>query len=64
MTHAFSDDDGVFLVNLARKTVDDIVTSKNKMEVPKDTPEHLQSKSGVFVTLNSISEFLSPELYR
>lgn len=56
MTHAFSDDDGVFLVNLARKTVDDIVTSKKKMDIPKDTPEHLQNKSGVFVTLNSISE--------
>jgi len=55
VTYAFSDDDGVFLVNLARKTVDDIVTSKRRMEIPKDTPKHLHSKSGVFVTLNSIS---------
>lgn len=55
MTDVFSDDDGVFLVNLARKTVDNIVTSQQKMEVPKDTPEHLHDKSGVFVTLNSIS---------
>ena len=56
MTNAFSDDDGVFLVNLARKTVDDIVTSKRKAEVPRDTPEHLHNKSGVFVTLNSVIE--------
>jgi uncharacterized protein (TIGR00296 family) len=56
VTHAFSDDDGVFLVNLARKTVDDIVTSRKKIEVPEETPKHLHRKSGVFVTLNSISE--------
>jgi uncharacterized protein (TIGR00296 family) len=39
---------------LARKTVDRIVKSKQKMETPEDTPEHLRAKSGVFVTLNSI----------
>jgi uncharacterized protein (TIGR00296 family) len=56
VTRAFSDEDGIFLVNLARKTVDDIVTTKRKMEVPEETPAHLRNKSGVFVTLNSVSQ--------
>ena len=53
MSNAYSDDDGNFLVKLARKTVDEYVTQKRKTEPPKDTPEHLKEKSGVFVTLNS-----------
>ena len=56
MTHAFSDEDGIFLVNLARRTVDDIVKNRQKFEVPDDTPTHLRNKSGVFVTLNTVSE--------
>ena len=55
MSHTFSDDDGDFLVSLARKTVDKIVTTKQKMEVPDNTPVHLRNKSGVFVTINSVS---------
>jgi len=54
VTYTYSDDDGVFLVNLARKTVDDIVQTKQKSKIPDETPEHLRAKSGVFVTLNSI----------
>jgi uncharacterized protein (TIGR00296 family) len=34
--------------------VDNIVKTDRKPEVPKDTPEHLLAKSGVFVTLNKI----------
>ena len=55
MSNAYSDDDGNFLVRLARKTVDEYVTRKRKVELPTDTPEHLKEKSGVFVTLNTIS---------
>ncbi|OLS25137.1 MAG: hypothetical protein ThorAB25_22560, partial [Candidatus Thorarchaeota archaeon AB_25] len=54
MSHTYSDDDGVFLVGLARKTVDEIVKNKQKPKTPEETPEHLRAKSGVFVTLNSI----------
>ncbi|MFW9807722.1 MAG: TIGR00296 family protein [Candidatus Thorarchaeota archaeon] len=54
MSYTYSDDDGVFLVSLARKTVDDIVKTGQKQKVPENTPEHLHAKSGVFVTLNSI----------
>ncbi len=54
MTNTYSDDDGIFLVNLARRTVDEIVKTSQKLSAPKDTPAHLRNKSGVFVTLNSI----------
>ncbi|MHA1965909.1 MAG: TIGR00296 family protein [Candidatus Thorarchaeota archaeon] len=54
MSHTYSDDDGVFLVALARQTVDEIVKTKQKPKTPEATPEHLREKSGVFVTLNSI----------
>ena len=54
MSNNYSDSDGVFLVTLARKTVDEIVKTKQKPSTPQDTPEHLREKSGVFVTLNSI----------
>ncbi|TFG32805.1 TIGR00296 family protein [Candidatus Thorarchaeota archaeon] len=55
MSNAYSDEDGNFLVGLARKTVDEYVTQMRKSEVPSDTPKHLKEKSGVFVTLNSIT---------
>lgn len=54
LANAYSDDDGIFLVRLARSTVDSIVKDKIKPTVPSDTPEHLKKESGVFVTLNSI----------
>jgi hypothetical protein len=54
VANTFSDEDGSFLVNLARRTVDEIVKTTQKPETPKDTPDHLRDKSGVFVTLNSI----------
>ncbi|MFW9835208.1 MAG: TIGR00296 family protein [Candidatus Thorarchaeota archaeon] len=54
MDYTYSDDEGIFLVNLARKTVEEIVKTGQKPNVPVDTPEHLRTKSGVFVTLNSI----------
>ena len=55
MSNVYSDEDGKFLVRLARKTVDEYVTQKRKPETPEDTSEQLRIKSGVFVTLNSIS---------
>lgn len=55
MSNVYSDEQGKFLVRLARKTVDDYVTQKRKSEIPEDTSEQLRLKSGVFVTLNSIT---------
>jgi len=54
VSNVYSDEQGKFLVRLARKTVDDYVTQKRKPETPEDTSEQLRLKSGVFVTLNSI----------
>ena len=54
MSYSYSDNDGVFLVTLARKTVDEIVIAKQKPRIPEDTPDNLREKSGVFVTLNSL----------
>ena len=54
MDYTYSDEDGIFLVKLARKTVDSIVKTNQKSTVPEDTPDNLHAKSGVFVTLNSI----------
>jgi uncharacterized protein (TIGR00296 family) len=55
VSHAYSDEDGIFLVKLARRTVDEYVANRTRPEVPKDSSESLRSKSGVFVTLNSIT---------
>ncbi len=54
MSHAYSDDDGVFLVKLARATVDEYVKTDKKLDAPADTPQRLKKKSGVFVTLNTL----------
>ena len=54
MPNIYSDDDGVFLVRLARKTVDEYVRARRKIGVPPETPAHLTKKSDVFVTLNTL----------
>ncbi len=50
----YSDEDGVFLVRLARNAMDTYVGKGTKIDVPSDTPAHLKEKSGIFVTLNSV----------
>ena len=47
-----SEEEGKFLVKLARKSIESFIKNKNKMEVPVDTPEALKEKMGAFVTLN------------
>jgi uncharacterized protein (TIGR00296 family) len=56
LSNAYSDTDGEYLVRLARRTVDAIVSGKKKPPIPEDAPQHLLEKSGVFVTLNTMSE--------
>ncbi|MGQ9721400.1 MAG: TIGR00296 family protein [Candidatus Jordarchaeum sp.] len=48
-------EEGRFLVKLARRAVETYVKEEVKIEVPQDTPERLLEKSGVFVTLNTVS---------
>jgi uncharacterized protein (TIGR00296 family) len=51
LSYTYSDDDGVFLVRLARNTVDDYVQHKTKPPIPSGVSQTLMEKSGVFVTL-------------
>ncbi|MFB0560811.1 MAG: TIGR00296 family protein [Candidatus Lokiarchaeia archaeon] len=48
-------EEGRFLVKLARRTVEAYVKENVKIDVPEDTPAKLLEKSGVFVTLNTVS---------
>jgi len=50
------DEHGVFLVKLARKAITEYLKSGVKIEPPSETPEELKAKSGVFVTLNRLTE--------
>jgi len=53
--------EGAFLVKSAREAITEFLKTKRKIPVPKDTPESLKKKSGVFVTLNTIESGF-PEL--
>ena len=50
----YSDADGEFLVKLARRTIDTVVSGEEKPTIPEGVPKHLIQKSGVFVTLNTL----------
>jgi uncharacterized protein (TIGR00296 family) len=54
LSNAYSDADGEYLVRLARRTVDAIVSGEEIPSIPEDVPKHLLEKSGVFVTLNTM----------
>ncbi|TXT56675.1 MAG: hypothetical protein BAJATHORv1_20267 [Candidatus Thorarchaeota archaeon] len=54
MSNVYSDDEGVFLVLLARDTIEKYVREKEKLKIPDATPKKLKKKSGVFVTLNAV----------
>lgn len=50
--YAYTDEEGIFLVRLARKSMETFIKNKQKIQIPVDTPFKLRSNSGVFVTLN------------
>ena len=54
MPFELSDDEGAFLVRLARRAVEENLKSGRIISPPKDTPSKLMERCGVFVTLNSI----------
>jgi len=47
-------EEGEFLVKLARKTVQEHLKTGKVVNVPKDTPANLMQRCGVFVTVNSL----------
>lgn len=48
-----SDEEGGFLVKLARASIETYLNEKQILKVPEDTPDDLKDEMGVFVTLNS-----------
>ncbi len=52
---AYTEEEGIFLVKLARSALDAIVMKGEKIPVPADAPDKLKKDSGVFVTLNIIA---------
>ncbi len=53
MAEPFSISDGRFLVSLARTAITEYLSRERTIDPPKETPNHLLERSGVFVTLNS-----------
>jgi uncharacterized protein len=51
-----SEEEGEFLVKLARKTIETYIKDGKITVVPDETPQNLRQDMGVFVTLNSQSQ--------
>jgi len=49
-----TDDEGAFLVRLARRSIEEYLAKRVRIKPPAETPESLKVKRGVFVTLNSL----------
>lgn len=54
MVFKLTQEEGEFLVKLARKTVQEHLQTGKVVNVPKDTPTKLMQRCGVFVTVNSL----------
>lgn len=54
MVFKLTQEEGEFLVKLARKTVQEYLKTGKVINVPKDTPTKLMQRCGVFVTINSL----------
>jgi len=52
----YSDEEGTFLVKLARKSLTYYLEHGKYIEIPTDTPNKLNKKAGVFVTLRIFGE--------
>ncbi|MFX0103828.1 MAG: TIGR00296 family protein [Candidatus Hodarchaeota archaeon] len=48
---AYADDEGIYLVKLARRSLETYLETGKKIDVPSDFPGKLKDQSGVFVTL-------------
>jgi uncharacterized protein (TIGR00296 family) len=54
LSFELSDEEGKFLIALARDTVKAYLEKGETLKPPKDTPKKLFEKCGVFVTINSV----------
>jgi len=49
-----TDEHGIYLVKIARQAIEKFVIDKTKIKPPKDVPNILWEKAGVFVTINKL----------
>jgi uncharacterized protein (TIGR00296 family) len=49
-----SDEEGTFLIRLARRTVETFLENGKPLKPPENTPRKMFEKCGVFVTINSV----------
>ena len=56
MTFQLTQNEGTFLVKLARQTVTEYMQTGKMLQVSEDVSPNLMEKSGVFVTLNSFNK--------
>ncbi|MDR2720543.1 MAG: TIGR00296 family protein [Nitrososphaerota archaeon] len=56
MSFELTMEDGKFLIKLARDTVETFLEVGQTLKTPKDTPQRLYGKYGVFVTINTLSK--------
>lgn len=56
MTFQLSQDEGTFLVQLARRAVENYLKTGKHISVPEAIPEKLHQPCGVFVTINSVAK--------
>lgn len=54
MSFQLSQEEGKFLVELARKTVEHYLKTRKRLDIPENLSENLLQRCGVFVTINSI----------
>ena len=55
MPFELSDEEGKFLIRLARNTVKTYLEKGETIKPPKETPRKLFEKCGVFVTISTVS---------
>ena len=55
MGYVFTDEEGEYLVKLARKVVETVVKTGKKLDIPPKAKEKLKANSGVFVTLETVT---------
>jgi len=56
LSFTLEDEEGIFLVKLARKAIIEYLKTGKKLKPPEETPEKLRVKCGVFVTLNKFEK--------
>lgn len=56
MSFQLSLEEGRFLVELARRAVEEYLNNGKRIKVPEDIPEKLLQPCGIFVTINSVKQ--------